>query len=347
MTTLPATKFKAAVNHALKVGVLIHHDVGIRWTHYTVEVTAISDDQQITVLIDNDSEDTGSIQIPAMMLKPLIKGAVKDKDVTLTMESVTVGNSTVRAPDNPLSMDIVPPLRHRAVARVDHPRWQQVVTSAATDDSRPVLACVHLTNHNNKLMLESADGFRMSTLKLRRATRKPVDMLIPAQALRNVPKGKSLTIYEPEDEDHATIQYKISHGMTVYNRVRLVDGSYPDLSAILLNRDNDTATLELRSDDLIAAAEYAKASGENNVVQFMNEYINIPGRNDQDMMITGYDHGLPVDEEWEPFLALNGEYLRWLAQGVDMVHLTYQSKNAPVTVYDDALTMLVMPMLLS
>jgi DNA polymerase-3 subunit beta len=66
-----------------------------------------------------------------------------------------------------------------------HTAITQVVISAATDDSRPVLTGVDLVMEGDQLTLAAADGFRLSVryVQLETAAPERVEVIIPARAL--------------------------------------------------------------------------------------------------------------------------------------------------------------------
>jgi len=79
-----------------------------------------------------------------------------------------------------IAFELDPKALRRAIDRVEF--------AAATDDSRPVLTGVHVKVEGDRLTLAAADGFRLAVadIKLDKALAEPLEVIIPARALREL-----------------------------------------------------------------------------------------------------------------------------------------------------------------
>ena len=107
----------------------------------------------------------------------------------------------------------------------------QVLFSASTDDSRPVLTGINFLTQDNDLLMVSTDGFRLSLIKKSKDIEIP-EILIPGRFLEEVLKEakeeKDIAFHYSEDEK--TVLFKV--GDTNFY-TRLIEGEFPAFEKVV------------------------------------------------------------------------------------------------------------------
>jgi DNA polymerase-3 subunit beta len=111
----------------------------------------------------------------------------------------------------------------------------RVEFAAASDDSRPVLTGVHVKSDGDKLTFASADGFRLavSDIKLAQAPAEPIEVIIPARALREVGRliGESSEPVELRINPQKTqVMFSLTDTELV---AQLIQGTFPNYSQLI------------------------------------------------------------------------------------------------------------------
>lgn len=347
--TTDATRFKAALTHIKKTGAAGRvtlpalAQVQVSWGYGMVVLTSTDLELQLSAIYDTETGDSeGELLIPWPQLLAATEGSMNGKEITISEDEagirLKVGRKEI-VKQNTIEDDL-PVIDYDLdeVATFSDPRWHKVVQAAAGDDSRPVLAGVHLaTDSDGVLWMDAADGFRMARIPSHKVLAE-CNMTIPARAFRNVPKGNPVTIYSGLDM-HAIIGYQISHAINIVACVRVIEGQYPDLSQITPQQDAAQHVITVRSDDVVEASKHALKYGtQKGLVLFSDGSISAKSSDVGTVEFNGYEHGITED------YALNGEYLIWACEGDDELELFLQAPNSPVLVVDGPLSMVIMPM---
>jgi DNA polymerase-3 subunit beta len=121
---------------------------------------------------------------------------------------------------------------------------QQVVFAASTDEARPILTGVLVTVNGDKIIMASADGFRLSVRKaqLSSPVSRPVNAVIPARALSELARiagdsDQPITMVLPPERGQV-----IFHMKDVELVSQLIEGTFPDYEQII-PRSYQTRTL--------------------------------------------------------------------------------------------------------
>ena len=154
----------------------------------------------------------------------------------------------------------------------------QVEFSAATDESRPVLAGVLTRFEDSKLMLASADGFRLAVREgqTKTAVDQRTDLIVPAKAYRELAR----LIADFDEPIHLAVTPNKSQILAKFGDTewvsRLIDGTFPDVKQIV-PRDFST-TINLSRELLLNAVRRAGyfARENNDVVRLQVQ----PGSDD-------------------------------------------------------------------
>jgi DNA polymerase III subunit beta len=147
---------------------------------------------------------------------------------------------------------------------------EQVVFSAASDDSRPVLAGVQVEVNGGRMTLAAADGFRMSVrqVEVPSEVAEPISIIVPARAMHELTR-----IIGDADED-VTLTITPNQSQLIVSVpditfvTRLIDGTFPDLQQIIPTEWNTRTVVsrELLLDATRRASIFARSN--NDVVKF-------------------------------------------------------------------------------
>lgn len=222
-----------------------------------------------------------------------------------------------------------------------------VLPCAATDDSRPVLAGIHLKAEGQQLLAEAADGFRMARKLTHLHAEAELDVIVPARTFGPILKlAHNLTLYQPAPTPGADPVYlplvyetsKYKQEIRVRAQLRTIDGQFPDLGQILPVDLPIRATIQT---DVLEQA--AKLKPLNDVIKFTGDGITVQ-----------HEHGtrtwngtsLVYDGDPEPF-ALNLRYLRDAAKAMSSdgtVTVQLRNGNQAMKIEQGTLTTVIMPM---
>ena len=126
-----------------------------------------------------------------------------------------------------VSLQLDPKALRRAIERVEF--------AAASDDSRPVLTGVHMKTDGTRLTFASADGFRLavSDITLSAAPSEPIEVIIPARALREL--GRLISeASEPVEIRVNTQRTQVLFAMTDIEMVaQLIQGTFPNFNQLI------------------------------------------------------------------------------------------------------------------
>lgn len=152
----------------------------------------------------------------------------------------------------------------------------QTVFAAAQDDNRPILTGVYTRLEGNILTMAAADGYRLAvrTTELEQSINPPVDMVIPAKAIAEVARiisdeDSEVLITLPSDRDIVMFHMK-----NVEVSSQLLDGKFPDFSAIIPQGYN-TSTI-LYTSDLLRACQRAEIFARENA--YSGNFVINPSR---------------------------------------------------------------------
>jgi DNA polymerase-3 subunit beta len=249
----------------------------------------------ITAWIGAKVEEGGQITLPARTLQELVSTLPPERvDMDLDVRTLTLhlrcGGKTANikgmdANDFP-PMPVFDPEHAIAVhARTFKEMIDQVVFSAAREDSRPILTGVLMRFEGDVLTLAAADGYRLSVrtteLEFGVGDHEMEPLIVPARTLQELSR-----VISDEDEDvlialpdeRGQVMFSLSSVVMVS---QLIEGKFPDYEAII-PRHSHTTVLAYTS-DLLAACRSSEvfAKDSANTARIMVEpsgNANVPGR---------------------------------------------------------------------
>ena len=233
----------------------------------------------ITCWVDCAIEEEGAVTVPARLLTDFV-GNLPNDAVKLELDRRTLtlhvraarSKATVKgidAEDFPAiptiegdpTATIAPELLREMIA--------QVAFAAAADESRPVLAGVHLRFEGDRLTLSAADGFRMAVRsgELIRPAAEEVSIIVPARAMTEL----SRALGDAQDPVELTVTRGRNQllvrtaGLEFLSR--LIDGAFPDWRQIVPSGYNTRTVMD--RDRFLSAAKLASyfARDNNDVVK--------------------------------------------------------------------------------
>ncbi len=242
---------------ALRSTLPITSNVLISTEHGRIKLAATNLDIALSCWIGGQIEDEGAITVPARLITDFVNSLPAEKiQMTLAPRSRQVKLVCARNEATIGGMDAddfppIPAVEGDALeldAKMLREAIAQVVFSAATDDSRPVLTGVDLVVEGNKLTLAAADGFRLAvrTLDLKKKVGERQEVIVPAKALAELNR-----LLQDQDEP---VQMTFNANKTqVLFRLKdvelvaqLIQGTFPDYSRLIPKEWGSRAVVEVR-----------------------------------------------------------------------------------------------------
>lgn len=231
----------------------------------------------ITCWLDCAIEEEGEVTVPARLLTDFV-GNLPNDTVKLELDRRTLAlqvrsvrsKATIKGIDaedfpaiptveGPPTATIAPDLLREMIA--------QIVFAAATDESRPVLAGIHLRFEGERLTMSAADGFRMAVRSgdLNGPASEDVSVIVPARAMSDLAR----VLGDQHDPVEITVTRNRNQLLCRAGNVeflsRLIDGSFPDWRQIVPSSYN-TRTVMGREQFLSAARLASYFARDNNDV---------------------------------------------------------------------------------
>ena len=242
---------------ALRSTLPITSNVLIATEHGRIKLAATNLDIALSCWIGGQIEDEGAITVPSRLLSDFVNSLPADKvALTLAPRAKTLKLTCARNEATIGGMDAddfppIPAVEGDAIeldARTLREAIAQVVFSAATDDSRPVLTGVDLVVEGNKLTLAAADGFRLAvrTLDLKKKVAEKQEVIIPARALAELQRLLQ------DQEDPVAMTFNANKTQVLFRLkdielvAQLIQGTFPDYSRLIPKEWGSRAIVEVR-----------------------------------------------------------------------------------------------------
>jgi DNA polymerase-3 subunit beta len=313
----------------------ITSNVLIATEHGRVKLAATNLDIALSCWIGGQIEDEGAITVPARLLTDFVNSLPSEKiELTLAPRArqlkvkcarneATIGGMDaddfppIPAIEDGATLDIDPKTLREAIT--------QVVFSAATDDSRPVLTGVDLVVEGDTLTLAAADGFRLAvrTVALKKKVAERQQVIVPAKAL------SELNRLLQDQDDPVAMTFNANRTQVLFKLkdvelvAQLIQGTFPDYSRLIPKEWSSRAVVEVRDflQETKIASIFARDGSGIVRITFQSGEDGTPGR----MTVSaraeevGDNLGeLDAAVEGEPSkIAFNGKYLQDVLQVLD------------------------------
>ncbi|MDP9238476.1 MAG: DNA polymerase III subunit beta [Chloroflexota bacterium] len=235
----------------------ITSNVLIATEHGRIKLAATNLDIALSCWIGGQIEDEGAITVPSRLLSDFVNSLPADKvELTLAPRARQLKLKCARneATISGMDADDFPPIPAvegdtlEIDARMLREAITQVVFSAATDDSRPVLTGVDLVVEGNKLTLAAADGFRLAvrTIELKKKLAERQEVIVPARALAE------LNRLLQDQEDPVAMTFNANKTQVLFRLkdielvAQLIQGTFPDYSRLIPKEWGSRAIVEVR-----------------------------------------------------------------------------------------------------
>jgi DNA polymerase-3 subunit beta len=313
----------------------ITSNVLIATDHGRIKLAATNLDIALSCWIGGQIEEEGAITVPARLLGDFVNSLPQEKiQLSLSPRSKQVKLVCARneATIGGLDADDFPPIpavEDGGTLEIDPKMLReaitQVVFSAATDDSRPVLTGIDLVVEGDQLTFAAADGFRLAVrhLQLKKKVAERQEVIVPAKALAELNR----LLQEQEEPVKMTFNANKTQVLFALKDVELVaqliQGTFPDYSRLIPKEWGSRAVVEVRDflQETKIASIFARDGSGIVRITFQGGEDATPGR----MTIAaraeeiGDNSGeLDAQVEGEPAkIAFNGRYLQDVLQVLD------------------------------
>jgi DNA polymerase-3 subunit beta len=210
----------------------------------------------ITCWIGAKVEEDGAITLPARTFIDLINALPQGQvDMEVSVRTQTLSLRSGRFENHIKGIDaqefpIIPQIEEDGAIQIAPETLKllidQVVFAAATDESRPILTGVLAKFNGDQLTFAAADGFRLSVRNapLLTPAEKPVEVIVPARALAELGRISG------EQQDPVSILVTPQRSQILFHLSnvdlvsQLIDGKFPDYTAIMPKRHDTRAVMD-------------------------------------------------------------------------------------------------------
>ncbi len=190
-------------------------------------------------------EEEGAITVPARLLTEFINSLPNERvDITLSPRTRTLELQCARFEARISGMDAedfppIPQVAEGITTRIEPEALRlaisQVVFSAATEDTRPVLTGVHAEFEGEILTLAAADGFRLAVhrMPLAAPVGEKVEVIIPARALSELNRlvaAQEEPIEVRVNPQKSQVLFQLKNTEMVS---QLIQGTFPNYSQLI------------------------------------------------------------------------------------------------------------------
>ncbi len=224
-----------------------------------LKLVATNLEMAISCWIGAKIEEEGSITVPARLLTEFISSLPSERvDINLSPGTKTLGLKCARFEARISGVDAkdfppIPTVDDGINTKVEVDAFRQgigqVVFTAATEESRPVLTGVNVELDGNNMTLAAADGFRLAVYKL--PVSSPVseknEVIIPAKTLAELNR----LMVDQEEPVEILVNLNKSQALFRLKSVelvsQLVQGAFPKYSQLIPESYNNRAVVDVSS----------------------------------------------------------------------------------------------------
>jgi DNA polymerase-3 subunit beta len=313
----------------------ITSNVLIATDHGRIKLAATNLDIALSCWIGGQIEEEGAITVPSRLLTDFVNSLPAEKiELSVSPRAKQVKLVCARNAATIGGMDAddfppIPPVDDGATLEIDPKLLReaitQVVFSAASDDSRPVLTGVDVVVEGDQLTLAAADGFRLAVrkLQLKKKVSERQEVIVPARAL-----GELNRLLQ-DQEDAVRMTFNANRTQVLFQLkdvelvAQLIQGTFPDYSRLIPKEWGSRAVVEVR--DFLQETKIASifARDGSGIVRITFEagaegtpgHMTIAARAEE----IGDNQGeLDAQVDGEPAkIAFNGRYLQDVLQVLD------------------------------
>ena len=223
----------------------------------------------------------------------------------------------------------------------------RVLPFTATDDARPVLSCVNFIAKEGKLILVSADGFRLAVVTLDYECEESCQVLISRDELNGVvnalKRAKRVALFFEQGGKQLDSKRLVIDTDLIRYKWQGVNGSYPDYEKLIPTEFNTVAHFD--------TVEAVKAIAS---LKFLSEKpkdypIDLTIGDGKIVMANPDDKGqaeLVADTDGQGFVRLDGQYLAEALKACGgIVDFKLTNASSPTLFTVDGYQLVIMPMM--
>jgi len=231
-------------------------------------------------------DDEGAITVPARLLTDFVNTLPPERiDLDLAVRTQSLNLRCARFEANIKGIDAsefprIPTAEAHGMVELEPGSLRhmidQVAFAAATDESRPTLAGVNASFHEAIFTLAATDGYRLSVreTELEQPVSDPTSVIIPARSMIELARiiGQ---LPDAGDEEEITVQVELTpagnqilfHMPNVDLVSQLIEGTFPDYTAIIPKTHTSRTTLDSKSFHKAVRVASLFARDGSNIVQ--------------------------------------------------------------------------------
>lgn len=229
-------------------------NVLIKTTGNRLSVSATNLDIAITHYIGAKVKKEGSITVPAKLTHDFISSLPSGViDLLLLDNKLSINTEKYQSNINGIASEefpVMPVISNGNTWQIDSKKMKlalgQVIGSASSDESRPVLTGVFFHSVNGSLYAVTTDSYRLAEKNITN-TEQDVSMLVPATAMQEL--LRLINDYTGEvtvTHDDQQVLFKVGDIELV---ARLIDGNYPDYQKLIPQKF--TTVARIKKDDFV------------------------------------------------------------------------------------------------
>ena len=209
-------------------------------------------------------EESGTIAVPAQTITDLVKTYPADGTVRMQVTSkgtlrITCNRhrSNIKGVTTDLDLErfAIPEVGEEEGYKVDAEQLCSAINrvafaAAPPDTARPILTGVHIHLRGDRLVLEAADGYRLSTssVPLEQVVGEELEAIVPATAMRFLPalckqeeEQVTISLWKPPSSDGilspTRLVFRLNRAVLAS---QLISGDYPDFERIFPSEEEGT-----------------------------------------------------------------------------------------------------------
>jgi DNA polymerase-3 subunit beta len=332
-------------------------NVMLKTVNNRLEISATNLEIAITETIGAKIDKEGSITIPARLAQDFV-GSLPAQPLQITVEDnkTTVVSENYSSVINGMPADefpVMPSIQKKSAQKIIIPTKDlktaltQVLFTASSDETRPVLTGVFIHIVKGKLFITATDSYRLAEKQIELSNEEEVSLLLPASSLQEVLRA----IHSEEgateisfDEQQAKITIDDVELVT-----RRIDGTYPDYKKLLPKKFETVAKVsktELQSITKVSSL-FARESAGGIVLKIDDNKGKISIRSLASQIGENTSEA-PADIEGSGEVTLNSRYVLDAISAIEdnEIKIGINSKNEPVVisgVSDKSYLHLIMP----
>jgi DNA polymerase III subunit beta len=324
-----------------------------------IHFSATNLEMAINFWIKADVENEGAATVPAKLLSGYIE-LLKDEQLhiqmkeglTLAIDSATSKTKIkcIDAEEFPTITEITQQSKVTLSTKNLPESINQVIFSAASSATRPILAGAYLETKDTELKLVATDSYRLSEKKIKLAKKvEEASCIIPTRAMAELARLCSM---EEEVEELSIVignNQVLCHIGEIEFYSRLIEGKFPNYAPIIPTEKKCTTTVNTGDLTLLIKRVnlFARENDNKVLLDFQENMLNVTTPATQ----IGEEEGnLPISISGEPSkIALNSDFILHILNhiGSDQVEITINDKATPAlfkNLEDDSFLHLIMPL---